>query len=558
MTSLYEALSNFNFNRKLIMRSSRILVVAAASAIVLSSAALAERAADTAEERIRSDIAFLADDARMGREAGSKGYDDAAKFAVKRMKAVGLKPASKSGWLQEVRLRSAVRNADAAVFTLIGDSDSVTLKHLEDYLIGQNINRANFDASAALVYAGYGVTAPEEGVDDYAGLDVSGKLVVIFGGAPPALSSEKRAYYSDSDVKQKNAAARGAIGVISIQTKDSVERRPWERVISGVGRAAMATIGPDGEAETAAPSMVASAYMSPVGAAKLFAGEEMEFAALQAAEAEGRGAPTGFAFRKTARLAGASILSDKMSANVIGVIEGSDPTLKDEVVLLTAHLDHIGPLPSARPGEDAINNGALDNASGVAVMLEAARMFAQSGVRPRRTVAFVALTAEEKGLLGSDYLARHPAYGGKRVVSNVNLDMPIAIYPFTDVIAFGAERSTLGPIVAGAAKSMGVALAPDPLPEENLFIRSDHYSFVKEGAPSVFLVPGWANGGEKAFSDFLKNHYHKPSDDLSLPIDYEALARFADLNYRISHALADAPAAPEWIAGDFFGEMFAK
>lgn len=540
------------------MRSSRILVVAAASAVAFSSVALAKGAAETAEARLRSDIAYLADDARMGREAGSKGYDDASKYAVKCMKAVGLKPAGKNGWLQKVRLRSAVRNADAAVFSLADGDKSVTLTHLEDYLIGQNFNLANFDVSAPMVYAGYGVTALEESVDDYAGLDVSGKIVVIFGGAPSSLSSEKRAYYSDRDVKEKNAAARGAIGVISIQTKDSAERRPWERMISGVGRAAMATIGPDGAAETAAPSIIAGAVMSPAGAAKLFAGEEMEFAALQAAEAEGKGAPKGFALGKTVRLAGASTLSEKTSANVIGMIEGSDPVLKNEVVLLTAHLDHIGLSPSAKPGEDAINNGALDNASGVAVMLEAARMFAQSGVRPKRTIAFVALTAEEKGLLGSDYLARHPAYGGKRLVSNINLDMPIAIYPFTDVIAFGAERSTLGPIVEAAAKSMGVALASDPMPQENLFIRSDHYSFVKEGAPAVFLVPGWANGGEKAFGDFLKNHYHKPSDDLSLPIDYDALARFADLNYRVSRALADAPAAPSWVAGDFFGEIFAK
>lgn len=539
---------------------NRVLHIVLAGVVcgIIHGTAVAKLPEGTAEARIEADVAFLAGDALMGREAGTRGYDEAAKYAVKRMKAVGLKPASNDSWFQEVRLRSAVRNADAASLTLTGGDKSATLTHLEDYIIGPNFNRAAFDVAAPLVYAGYGVTALEEGIDDYAGLDVSGKIVVIFGGAPPSLSSEKRGYYSDGAVKEKNAAARGAIGVISIQTKEAAERRPWERVISGVGRAAMATIGRGGEAETEAPSIAARAYMSPSGATKLFAGEQMEFAALQAAEAEGKGAPRGFALGKIGRLAGASTLSEKKSANVIGVIEGSDPVLRNEVVLLTAHLDHLGLSPAVKPGEDVINNGALDNAGGVAVMLEAARMFSQSGVRPKRTIAFVALTAEEKGLLGSDYLARHPAYGGKRVVSNVNLDMPIALYPFTDVIAFGAERSSLGPVVAKAANAMGIALAADPLPEENLFIRSDHYSFVKEGAPAVFLVPGWANGGETAFRDFLKNHYHKPSDDLSLPIDYSALARFAELNYRIARALADAPEAPEWVAGDFFGEMFAK
>lgn len=540
------------------MRRLLILAVTAVVAAAAPTASLAKNEAETAETRIRSDMTYLADDARMGREAGSKGYDDAAKYAVKRMKAVGLKPADGKNWRQEVRLRSAVRDVAAARLVLRDGDQQTGLTHLEDYIIGQNFDPGTFDVTAPIVYAGYGVTAPEEGIDDYAGIDVAGKIVVIFGGAPPTLNNEKRAYYSSGRVKNLNAAAHGAVGMIGIQTVESANRAPWERFVSGVGRASMATIGDDGRAEVTAPSIVAGASLSGAGAGKLFAGEKLDFATLQAEEAKGKGAPPGFDLRKTIRLAGASQLSDKTSANVIGVIEGADPVLKNEVVLLTAHLDHIGLSPSAKPGEDAINNGALDNSSGVAVLLEAARMFKESGAPPKRTIAFVALTAEEKGLLGSDYLARHPAYAGKRAVSDVNLDMPIAIYPFTDVIAFGAERSSLGPVVADAARSMGVALAEDPLPQENLFIRSDHYSFVRQGIPSVFLAPGWANGGEKAFGEFLKDHYHKPSDDLSLPIDYDALARFADLNFRIARALADAPTAPVWNSGDFFGAKFSK
>ena len=540
------------------MRRYLILAVAAVATVGAPTALLASNDAETAEARIRSDMAFLADDARMGREAGSKEYDAAAKYAVKRMKSVGLKPADGKNWRQEVRLRSAVRDTTAAMLVLRDGDQKTALTHLEDYIIGQNFDPGSFDVASPIVYAGYGVTAPEEGIDDYAGIDVAGKIVVIFGGAPPALNNEKRAYYSSGRVKNVNAAAHGAIGMIGIQTAESAKRAPWERFISGVGRASMTTIGDDGRAEVAAPSIIAGASMSVSGAGKMFAGEKTDFAALQAEEAKGKGAPPGFDLRKTIRLAGASKLSDKTSANVIGMIEGADPVLRDEVVILTAHLDHIGLSPSAKPGEDAINNGALDNASGVAVLLEAARMFKASGARPKRTIAFVALTAEEKGLLGSDYLARHPAFGGRRAVSNVNLDMPIAIYPFTDVIAFGADRSSLGPVVADAARSMGVALSADPLPQENLFIRSDHYSFVRQGIPSVFLAPGWANGGEKAFEEFLKNHYHKPSDDLSLPIDYDALARFADLNFRIARTLADAPTAPVWNSGDFFGTKFSK
>lgn len=531
------------------------VAIAAGASIALSAPAAAEGAAEV-QARIHDDMAYLADDARMGREAGSSGYEDAAEFVVGRMKDAGLVPSAKRNWRQEVPLRSAVRETGAAKMSLLGAAGETELANLDDFMIGFDYNNAAFDVTAPLVFAGFGVTAPEEGIDDYAGLDVAGKIVIVMSDAPSSLEGEKRAFYSSGRTKSANAAARGAVGLIGIFNAADAARVPWARVTAGASRASMTTIGPDGSAETSASGFIATATMSPAGGAKLFAGEAVEYAALQKAAAEGKA--SGFDLSKQVRMAGANKLSDTRSPNIIGVIKGSDRRLRNEVVLITAHLDHIGVSVSAKEGEDAINNGALDNAAGVAVLLEAARMFSESGVRPKRTVAFVALTGEEKGLLGSGYLARHPAFGGRRVVSNVNLDMPVALYPFTDVVAFGAERSSIGPIVEAAAAEMSIALSPDPMPEENIFIRSDHFSFVREGVPAVFLVPGWANGGEKAFSDFLKTHYHRPSDDMSLPIDFDALARFADLNYRVIRALADAPAAPVWSAGDFFGEMFSK
>lgn len=207
--------------------------------------------------------------------------------------------------------------------------------------------------------------------------------------------------------------------------------------------------------------------MSEEGARKMFSGERVDYDALLAKEAKGEGAPAGSALEKKAAISGRSILSDTTSANVIGVIRGSDRRLSREVVIMTAHLDHIGVTARAKPGEDAINNGAIDNASGVAVMLEAARMMTESGVRPKRTVAFVALTAEEKGLLGSQYMTINTPFPQRRAVANINIDMPVALYPFTDVIAFGAERSSIGATVEKAASAMGIALAPDPMPDEN-------------------------------------------------------------------------------------------
>lgn len=535
------------------MRVSLIVV----ALLLFGCAGRASQIEDGAEARIRGDMAFLAADARMGREPGTEGYDAAADYVVLRMRAAGLK-ASDAGWRQNVPMRSSRRDLDAARFILSSSGQRTELLHLEDYLVGRSFDGAKFGVSAPLAYAGYGVVAPDEGVDDYEGLDVAGKIVILFSGAPPSMNTEKRAFYSDSDRKEAIAAAHGAVGVVFMQTKVDAARRKWSDIAARAATLGMTSLDPDGRPHLPAPSIKASAYLNRAGAAKLFAGERAEFAELEAKESEGKGAPKGFALSKTATISGASILGDLGSDNLIGVIEGSDPALKDEVVLLTAHLDHIGVSPSAKAGEDAINNGALDNAGGVAVLLEAARALAEPGERPLRTIAFAAVTAEEKGLIGSEYLARHPAFGRKRVVANVNLDMPVALYPFTDVIAFGAERSSIGPVVAAAAESMGLALTPDPTPEQNIFIRSDHYSFVKEGVPSIFLVTGFASGGDAAFKKFLKERYHRPADDLSQPIDYEALARFADLNVRIARALAAAPSAPTWNEDDFFGRTFSK
>jgi len=236
-------------------------------------------------------------------------------------------------------------------------------------------------------------------------------------------------------------------------------------------------------------------------------------------------------------------------------LPGSDPALAGEVVLLMAHLDHIGMDPN-RAG-DKIRNGAIDNAAGVAVLLEVARAMAASPVKPKRPILFAAVTGEESGLLGSQYLARNPVIANATVVAVVNLDAPMLLYDFTDVIAFGAEQSTLGPIVARATQRAGIQSSPDPMPEQGVFTRSDHYSFVKEGVPGVFLVTGFANGGEKIFRDYLATHYHRPSDQLDLPFNWDAAAKFARLNDLIAREIANQPARPLWYRDSLFGITYA-
>jgi Zn-dependent M28 family amino/carboxypeptidase len=199
----------------------------------------------------------------------------------------------------------------------------------------------------------------------------------------------------------------------------------------------------------------------------------------------------------------------------------------------------------------------MDNAAGIATMLEVAKALTKDGKRPRRPILFAAVTNEESGLLGSDYLARNPVTGAGKVVAVVNFDMPVLTYRFTDVIAFGAENSTLGPVVAEAAGAAGIALSPDPVPEEGLFTRSDHYRFVQQGIPSLFLVTGRAGPGQAASTEFLTKHYHQPSDDLNLPFDWVAGAKFAEVNYYIVRAIADQADAPRWYGDSFFGKEFA-
>jgi Zn-dependent M28 family amino/carboxypeptidase len=248
------------------------------------------------------------------------------------------------------------------------------------------------------------------------------------------------------------------------------------------------------------------------------------------------------------------------SPNVVGFLEGSDPSLAATSVVLTAHLDHTGVLPQGNG--DRINNGAYDNATGSAILLEVARVLAAQPVRPKRSVVVVLVTAEEKGLLGSDYFAHHPVKVAGRIVANVNLDMPVFLTASTDIVAFGSENSTLDEVVRKAVEDVGYTLSPDPMPEENIFVRSDQYSFVKRGIPAVYLVPGFtakdpAVNGQQVFGGFLASHYHRPSDDLSLPMDLQALERFTRANLSIAQAIANDPVDPAWKPGNFFGKMFA-
>jgi len=521
-------------------------------ALLLASPAPAQP--DRAAADIKADMAYLASDKLKGREAGTPEYDMAARYVADRMKLIGLVPKGGSdnpggGYFQHVPLL-AYRATDPGSMVLHDKNGHVVpLVFGADYVVSGYGQSPNLKMDAPLVFVGYGLIAPEHGRDDYAGLDVRGKIVVALSGAPKFLESEERAYYRSGHVKLAAALAHGAAGYVSIGTLTGERLHPFANSVRRYQSWDMTWITPNGSPFFAV-NVPELAGISVAGAHKLLGPDADRILA----EAETKaGAVKGFALPWSLKAQVHSEIKNAESENIVGLLPGSDPKLKDQYVVLSAHLDHIGITPPVNG--DSINNGALDNASGVATTLEAARLFA--GKPARRSVLFLIDTAEEKGLIGAEYFAHNPTVPRAGMVADVDLDMPILTYEFTDVVAFGAGRSSIGPSVRRAAAGMDVKLSPDPMPDEGIFTRSDHYRFVEQGIPAVFLATGFANGGEAATRFFLKNHYHKPSDDLSQPIRYDMGAKFARLNYAITRELADGDAKPSWNKDDFFAGKFA-
>ncbi|NQY15598.1 MAG: M20/M25/M40 family metallo-hydrolase [Henriciella sp.] len=505
---------------------------------------------------IEAHIRFLADDDLQGREAGTEGYDAAAAYVASQMEALGVLPAGDDGtYFQTVPLQRSYRNSDDLAFsvTRTDTGEALSFEENVDHVVFGSTRRAESAITAEAVFVGFGVVAPDLGRDDYAGLDVDGKIVVTLSGTPKGIQTEERAYYGSR--KSAEASKRGAIGSVSLTTPTREQIYSFARLV-GEGRLESASMGwlkPDGETYTLAPNLQAAAGLSLEGGRKLIESAGQDFdAIMEAADAEG-GAVQGFALPHTISISQSSTLDVVESDNVIGLIEGSDPELKDEIIVLTAHLDHIGISQSFE--DDKINNGALDNAAGVATLLEVARMMLE-GERPRRSVMLLIVTAEEKGLLGAQYFAQNPTVDASRLVGNVNLDMPVLTYSFEDVVAFGSDRSTIESAVIAAAEDMNMALSPDPFPDQGLFTRSDHFRMVEIGVPAVFLATGMANGGDAAWAEHFAKNYHRPSDDLNNNLDFDAAARFAEVNARIALELANRDERPLWVKDDFFARQF--
>lgn len=509
---------------------------------------------------IRRHMEILAADAMEGREAGTPGYDRAAEYVAAQYRTMGLEPLGDDGtYLQNIEFFETRLTDDIPTLSVRNDNSHVEMVFRDDFLRYGGYGASDERISASLVFVGHGISAPEYDHDDFAGVDVQGKILVVLSGAPPHFDTDQRAFYSSSEGKRAAAVERGGRGIITVRTPVDEGRRPWERLLAQVGARSMRWLDAAGKPYNGFPQLAGNAVLSQAGAQKLFELAQVDLELLFERHAAGE---TGsFDMGLTATLTRTSSQRTVSSANVIGLLPGRDPRLRDEYVIYTAHLDHLG----IRPGDggDVIHSGAYDNAAGIAALLEIARATAAMADRPRRSIVFAALTAEEKGLRGSSYLARNPPVPVDQLVANVNIDMPYLGFPVADIEAFGAEHSTLHAAVQEATAALGLALTPDSMPERVRFIRSDQFSFVQEGIPALAFKAGSKSSdpsidGKARLNDFLANHYHQPHDDLNQPYSPEGAERFVRSALVLALIIANQDMPPRWNAGDFFGEKFSR
>ncbi|GGK86364.1 M28 family peptidase [Rufibacter glacialis] len=509
-------------------------------------------------QALKGHIQYLADDQLKGRQPGTPGYQMAVDYVVQQFKGLGVQPAGENGtYVQQVRIRKAFAGKDATL-SLSSAGKTTALVPGKDFAVYPNPQNPQVNLEAPLVFAGYGITAPEVGYDDYANLDVKGKVVVILRGAPKNFHSTVAAASMHFSSILQNAVNHGAVGVIIGSNNPSARA-----TVPDLSRGVNSVMTSDGKV-AASGSFVSDqsklfAYINAATFQTLLQGAGLDTAQVVASLKNGKPSSASLPARLQSRYT--STYQDFDSYNVVGKITGADATLQKEFVVHSAHLDHMG--IGAPVKGDSIYNGAHDNASGVASVLEIARVYSQLKQKPKRSLLFVLLTAEEMGLLGSAYFAKYPTVPKQSLVANINTDMPTIIAPLLSAVALGAEHSSLKAPVAKAAAHLGIAVEADPEPDQNRFIRSDQFSFVAQGIPALHIkygnkTPDGQNNLNKKVEVWRAEFYHKPQDELNDSFDFEAGRRYVQLNFLISYQVAQAAQRPTWNANDFFGGRYGK
>ncbi|WP_263383843.1 M20/M25/M40 family metallo-hydrolase [Granulicella arctica] len=497
-----------------------------------------------------SHIEYLAGDELQGRQTGSDGYNKGAAFVVDHFKQYGLQPAGTEGFLQPVNFDVTRVLAAQSSASLVSKSAAQDLAIGPDILLGSRLKEPAI-VDAPMVFIGYGLHMPDVHYDDFASMDLKGKVIVLLNGGPADVPAALKSHARAAEFS-KAAAAAGAIAAITIPIPRGMDI-PWERqiLLSTQDRMRLA------DADMQTPGPIVTATFNPAQAEKLFAGSGHTFAEILALGNDGKPLPR-FPLALSLRAKVVTQNEKAVSPNIIGKLEGSDPALKDQYVLVSAHLDHIG--IGAPINGDKIYHGAMDDASGVASVMEIAHAITSSGFKPKRSILFVIFTAEEKGLLGSHFYAEHPSVAKASIAADLNMDMFLPLYPMHYVMIQGVNESSLGTNARAVAKNLGYEVTTDPYPDRNSFVRTDQYSFVRAGIPALAIKVGFALGSpeQQMEKDWRTNRYHSPADNLSQPVDLNSAAHFDEFMVKLAESVADDPPRPSWAEASFFRRYATK
>jgi hypothetical protein len=494
------------------------------------------------------DVEYLASDKLEGRNVGSQGYEQAAAYVATQFANAGLKPGSGANFFQPVQFTETTLNSWG--LALMRGANSFEIPVPEEAHLGFSADSAE-QIEAPLVFAGYGLVIPEAQHDDLKDLPVKGAVVVYLTGGPDKIDGNLRSHYSSTEERWKALRDAGAVGMIAIPDPRSMEI-PWARQSSSWGMPHMSLAD---RTLALTRGLKFSASWDPAKANDLLAGSGHSFEEILEASSRQEPLPH-FKLNATIRAKISASNRTLASKNVVGWRPGDDASLKNEYVIVSAHLDHLG---VGKPvNGDRIYNGAMDDASGVASLIEIARALQKAHAAAKRSILFLAVTGEEKGELGSEYFAAHPTIAG-RIVADLNMDMYLPLFPLKWLEVQGLNESTLGDDVRAVAQAADVQVQADKEPNRNRFIRSDQYSFIKYGVPALAFKFGYVPGGaeEKIFKDWYTNRYHGVTDDVKQPVDLEGAARFNDILKNLASRVANAGQAPSWKTASFF-RRFAK
>jgi hypothetical protein len=518
--------------------------VVAVTIVIIILATLTGLRADA--KRWWSHVEALANDGMEGRNTGSPGHRRAADYVAAQFKQAGLAPAGTQGYIQPVAFKTRKIDESHSSLTLVTNGHDEALTLGEDANISLRSDAAP-SLEAPLVFIGYGLRVPELKFDDLTGVNLTGTVAVYLTGSPSNIPGPLRAHYQSAGERWAGLKQAGVVGTISIANPKSMDI-PWARSTLARLQPSM-TLAETALDDTAGQQL--SVTMNPAHADKLLAGSGHTFQELLALADAGKPLPR---FPLPARIK-ATVQVDRAeveSQNVAGILPGSDALRKNEYVVVSAHLDHLG-VGGAVNG-DTIYNGAMDNASGVAAILEIATQLHESGAKPARSILFVAVTGEEKGELGSRYFAAHPTVPAEGIVADVNIDMFLPLFPLRTLMVLGLDESDLGTDIRAVAKDLGLGVQADPEPQRNRFIRSDQYSFIRAGVPALAMKVGYDPDTKEAeiARKWIAERYHAPSDDLSQPIDLSAAGTYVEVVKKLVWRIADRRDRPKWNDDSFF------